>query len=163
MRHRRQRHDIELDGFGGVARLRRRLGDDEGDGVADEAHLVEGEREPQRLVHRRAVAVLERDIALERAVAGGREVLAGEHAEHAGQRPRGGRVDAADDAVGVAAAHHHGIGLPGNVEVVGIAAVALHQARVLGAAHRLPDGEFLQRPVGLFVAHGHVHGRDAFR
>ena len=42
--HRGQRLDIELDGFGGVARLRQRLGDHEGDGIADEAHLVGHQR-----------------------------------------------------------------------------------------------------------------------
>ena len=38
--HRRQRFDVDLDRFRRVARLRHRLGDDEGDGVADIAHLV---------------------------------------------------------------------------------------------------------------------------
>ena len=38
--HRRQRLVVDLDQLGGVARLRQRLGDDEGDAVADEAHLV---------------------------------------------------------------------------------------------------------------------------
>ena len=38
--HRRQRLVVDLDQFGGVARLRQRLGDHEGDAVADEAHLV---------------------------------------------------------------------------------------------------------------------------
>ena len=30
-----------VDGFGGVPRLRQRFGDDEGDGIADEAHLAD--------------------------------------------------------------------------------------------------------------------------
>ena len=42
------------------------------------------------------------------------------------------------------AAHDHGIGLAGQVEVVGVAALAPHQRGVLLAAHRLADAEFLQ-------------------
>ena len=40
-----QRIDVDLDRLGGVLGLQRRLGDDEGDGIADEAHLV-GRRAP---------------------------------------------------------------------------------------------------------------------
>ena len=35
-----KRVDVELDGFGRIARPCQRLGDDEGNGIADEAHLV---------------------------------------------------------------------------------------------------------------------------
>src|SRR5262249_34827507 len=38
--HRRQRLIVDLDQFGGIARLGQRLGDDERDAVADEAHLL---------------------------------------------------------------------------------------------------------------------------
>ena len=53
-------------------------------------------------------------------------------------------VDALDHAVRVAAAHHHRIGLAGKLDVVGVAAVAAHQRRILGARHRLADAEFHQ-------------------
>ena len=55
-----KRLDIEFDGFGGVARLRQRLGNDEGDGIADEAHLVGRQRHAVGLQQRRAVAALQR-------------------------------------------------------------------------------------------------------
>ena len=42
--HGGQRLDVEHDGFGGVARLRQGLGDHEGDGIADKAHLVGRQR-----------------------------------------------------------------------------------------------------------------------
>ena len=41
------------------------------------------------------------------------------------------------------AAHHHRIGLTGQADIVGIMAFAAQQHRVLGARHRLADGEFL--------------------
>ncbi len=52
-----QRFDIDHHRLGGIARLRRRFGDDKGHRIADEAHLVGGERgrtgvfmgEPSRL------------------------------------------------------------------------------------------------------------------
>ena len=46
---RRQRLDVELDRLGGVLRLHPRLGDHEGHRVADEAHLVGGQRLALRL------------------------------------------------------------------------------------------------------------------
>ncbi|MGY4313746.1 hypothetical protein ACVWW1_003049 [Bradyrhizobium sp. JR3.5] len=52
IRHRGQRLDIDLDGFGRIASLRCGFRDHEGDGIADEAHLVGDER--------RAVGLLER-------------------------------------------------------------------------------------------------------
>ena len=73
--HRRQRIDIEFDGFGGVARLRQRLGDHEGHGIADIAHLVGHQRRAVGLQQRRAVAVLQRQAAGEGAIAGGGEVV----------------------------------------------------------------------------------------
>ena len=48
--YRRQRLDVDLDGFRRVLRLRRRLGDHAGDRVADEAHLVHRQRAPRRLL-----------------------------------------------------------------------------------------------------------------
>jgi hypothetical protein len=52
--------------------------------------------------------------------------------------------------------HHHRIGLAGQIHVVGIPAPALHQHGVLGAGHRLANGEFLHRPgIGIFKD---IHG-----
>ncbi len=139
-----QRIDIEHDGFGGIARLRQRLGDHERHGVADIAHLVGHQRGAVGLQQRRAVAVLQRQAAGEGAVTGGGKIGSGPDAEHARHRLGGRRVDAAEDAVGVAGTHDPGIGLAGQVEIVGIFALAAHQRVVFLAADRLSDPVFLQ-------------------
>ena len=139
-----QRLDVELDGFRGIARLRQRFGHHEGDGIADEAHLVGRQRMAVGLQQRRAVAALQRQAAGEGIVAGGRHVGAGPHAEHARHRLGGCGVDAPDDAVGVAGADDPGIGLAGQAEIVGVFALAAHQRVVLLAPHRLADAVFLQ-------------------
>ena len=100
-----------IDRFGGILRRQHRLGDDESDRIADVAHLVGRQRLAQRLLHRRAVAIVERHDAFERAVA--LQIGAGIDAEHARHFARGFDVDGANDAVGVLAAHHHRIGLAG--------------------------------------------------
>ncbi len=41
--------------------------------------------------------------------------------------------------MGVGRAHHHRIGLPGQVHVVGVTAIAGDEAQVLPAANRLSD------------------------
>ena len=120
-----------------------RLGDDAGDRIADIAHFVRRQRGAPRLLHRRAVAVVQRHDAFERAVAF--QIGAGIDAEHARHFPRRLGVDGADDAVGVAAAHHHRIGLAGQADVVGIMSLAAQQHRVFAARHRLADGKFLDR------------------
>ena len=135
--------DVDLDRFGRVLGRKHRLGDDAGDRIADIAHLVFGERAAPRLFQRRAVAALERHIAFERAVA--LEVSRGIDREHA--RHLAGRigVDGADHPMSVAASHHHRISLAGQADIVGVAAVAAQQHRILDARHRLPDGKFLDR------------------
>ena len=144
--HRRQRLDVERDRLGRVLGLRDGLRDHAGDRIADEAHLVARQRRPRRIADRRAVAVLERQIAFEPAI--GLEVLAGKDRQHPGIDLGGGGVDAADDAMGNAAAHHHRIGLAGPADVVGVAAFAAHQLGVFAAANRLTDAEFGQRKRG---------------
>ncbi len=137
--HRGQRIDIDLDRLGGVLGRERGLGDDAGDGIADEAHLVARQRRPRRLLHRRAVPVLERHDAFERAVLG--EIGAGIDREHARHRARDRGVNALDHAMRDAAADHHRIGLAGELDVVGVAALAAHERGVLAARHRLADAE----------------------
>ena len=50
-----------------------------------------------------------------------------------------------DEAVRVPAAYHHPINLAGQADIVGVAAVAAQQHRILDAGHSLPDGKFLDR------------------
>ena len=140
----RQGLDVERDRLGGVLGLQGRLGDDKRHRIADETHFIAGQSRSRRLSHFRAIAILERDRAFERAVA--REILAGVNAEHARHLSRRLNVDAANDSMRVRRAHDHAIGLAGKVDVVGIAALPLHQLGVFRARHRLADGEFGERP-----------------
>ena len=81
--HRRQRLVVDLDQLGGVARLRQRLGDDEGDAVADEAHLVGDEQRLEGAVALGRAEILRHQVRGEAAELFGRRVGAGEHAQHA--------------------------------------------------------------------------------
>jgi uncharacterized OB-fold protein len=56
-----------------------------------------------------------------------------------GTRRRG--VDTPDRPMRMVAAHHHGIGLTGEADIVAVAPRAAQQHRVFRARHRLPDGE----------------------
>ena len=141
-RDRGQGIDIDHHGFGRVLRLQQGFRDHADDRIADEPHLAFGERAADRLLHLGAVAVLERHDAFEGAV--GFHVVGGVDAENARHRSHAVRVDALDHAMCVRGAHHHGVSLARQVDVVGIAAVALHQHRVLGARYRLADAEFRQ-------------------
>ena len=147
--HRRQRLDIHHDRFGGQFRDRDRLRHHRGDGIADEAHLIRGEHRPRRFAHRAAVGVGHVGGTGERADTGGGEVVVGVNAEHAGHGARLGGIDAAQDAVRVAAAQHHQVGLAVEIYVVGVLALATQEYRILVARHRLPDREaFLVPDVG---------------
>ena len=142
--HGRQGVDVEHDRFGRVLGLGQGLGHDEGHRIADEAHLVGGQRMARRRLHRRAVAVGHRDQRLERPVARRVQVGAGPHAQHARHLLRVLDIDALEHAMRHLAAHHHRIGLVRQVHVVGVAALALEQGRVFLARHRLADAEFHQ-------------------
>jgi hypothetical protein len=141
-----ERLNIKLDGFGGLLGLDRGLRHHAGDRVTSEPHLVDGKRRPRRLLHRGAVAVLQRRHAFKRAVPGGLQIGARIDREHARHRQRRRGIDALEHAMGMARAHDRRIGLTRKAHVVGIAAVALHQDRVLGAQYRLADAELLHRP-----------------
>ncbi len=138
--------DIDLDRLGGILGLQQGLRHHAGDRIADEAHLVGRQRRPRWLVHGRAVAVVERHDALECPVAGGGEIGPRIDAEHARHRPRGCRVDRANEPMGVAAAHHHRMGLTGDADIVGKAALAADQLGILATQHRLANSEFCDRP-----------------
>jgi hypothetical protein len=136
--------DVGRDRFGRILRLQQGLGDHAGDRIADVAHPVARQRRAGRLAHGRAVAVVEVHDALERAV--GFEIGARIDAEHARQRARGRDIDRADDPVGVAAAHHHRMGLAREADIVGEAPFAANELGILAAQHRLADPEFRDRP-----------------
>ena len=141
LHHGRQRLDVEHNGFGGIAGRGRCLGDDKGDRIADIAHPVDGQGRPRRLPHRRAVPVLAREPARQEAVPGRHDIPPGHNSENAGHRHRRLAVDAAEDAVGVGAADEDAVSLARHGEIVGVAALAAHEGRVLVAGHRLADAE----------------------
>ena len=120
-----------------------RVRDDEDDGIADVAHALARQQRARRGNGRRAVAALARAIARHVAHAVGGQVGACEHGEDARSTRRRARVDPDDARVGVGRAHEHPVRLARHVEVVGVAAEAVEQPRVLDAAHGLPDGELL--------------------
>ena len=158
--HGRQRIDVDLDRLGGVLCLQQGVGDDEGHGITDEADLVGRQCRPWGPLHGRAVPVVERDDAFERAIGG--KIGAGIDAEHARHVARRRRIDALDHAMGNAAADHHGIGFAGELDVVGVAALSTHQHRVFGAPHRLADAEFHQRETLRVVLQIHKSRPDQY-
>ena len=140
--HRRQRLVLDLDQFGGVARLLHRFGDHEGDALADRAHLVGGEDRPQRAKALRAAHVFghRRRQAAELV---GDDIGAGEHGKHAVGGFGLGGIDALDARVGMRRHHHHAVALMRQVDVVDIAAAAGDEARVLDPGHGLTDAELV--------------------
>ncbi len=160
---RRQRLEVDGDQFGGVERLRHRLGDDEGDVIADPAHAVLGEDRIARLDHRRAVAALQAARDRQIAPAGRLDVGGGQHRQHAGRLFRGAHVERLDLRVRVLRAQHDAVRHAGQLDVVDIAAAALQQPRILEPRHALSDGEFTHWPCLLelsFSFTGPVRGRN---
>ena len=139
---RRQRLVIDLDQLGGIARLRQRFGDDEGDAVADRAHLAAGQDRARRAVALRSAHILRHHRHQAAELVGG-DVGAGQHGEHARRRLRLGGVGARDPGMRVRRHHHNAVGLEGQVDIVDIAAAPGDEARILQPAYRLTNAKFL--------------------
>ncbi len=145
--HRGQHLVVDLDAFGAVLGGTDALCHHHRHRLADEAHLVGGQRvmrrgeglevAPRREHH--LGGMLRPHLVGDRLQSVGNEIAAGEHGEHAGHRQRRRRVDAADARMRVRRAHHDGIGLAGQAHVIGIVALAGDEAQVLAPANRLPD------------------------
>ena len=67
-------------------------------------------------------------------------VRAREHCNHAGHRHGGGPIDAANAGMGMGRAHHHGVGLAGQVHVVAEAALPGEEFGIFLADAGRPDG-----------------------
>ncbi len=141
--------DVELDGLGGVLGLNRRLGHHTGYRLTDIAHLALGERRPRRRLHRRTVALRDVHAALERPETRRFQIGVGEDRQHARHGRRRLGVDAFQDTVRDLAAHHRGIDLARQVDVVGVAPLTAQQRRIFLARHRLADTEFHQGEAGV--------------
>ena len=140
---RRQHFIFDFDKLGGVARLFRRLRDDEGDRVADITHPVGLEHGAAGIGHARAARPRHIHLAGQHRQAVGRRILPGEHGHDAGRRLGRARVEAQDAGMGVRAAKHDRVGLALDVDIVREAPGAGHEARVFLAPHRLADAELV--------------------
>ncbi len=119
-----QRLVIDLNKLGGVPGLGQRLGDDEGDGLADIAHPRLREAEMGAPEHRRAVRPLAAERHPHHAEPGRGEIVAGVDRQDAGRGLCRGQIDRADRGMGMRRAQHCRIGLAGQAHVVLKAAVA---------------------------------------
>ena len=122
--HRRQRLPVHRNQIGGVVGGVLALRDHHRDRIAHVAGGLAGQRRVRR------------DLQLGQEPAAGQRVdpghvLAGEDGDHARMRLGLGDVDAADLRVGVRAPHERGIGHAGQLEVVGVVALAGDEAGVL--------------------------------
>ena len=127
---RRQHAVVDHDLLRRVPRLRVGVGDDDGDVVADIAHLALRERGMGARLHRRAVLGMDHPAADEAADLVGRDVVAGEDRDHARRLQRRRRVDLVDRRMRVRRAQEIGVGLAGTVDVVDVMALAGDEADV---------------------------------
>ena len=134
---------VHRDRLGGVARLLACFRDDEGDRIADIAHPVVCQRVLRRIDQRRAVGLGQRGKEGRRAGKGAdaviRQILAGQHRQHAGHRCGAARIDRPDVRMGVRRAQHMADRGAGCGIVVVELALAGEQPRILDPPHRLAD------------------------
>ncbi len=133
VRGRGERVEIHAHRRGGVHGLRRRLGHHDGDRFAHVAHAVHRERRDGRDRQELAAAPGEGGGGRDRAQSRRDRVAPGEDREHAGHGERPARVHGADDPVRGGGAGERGVGLAGQVHVVGEAAAAGEERTVLAA------------------------------
>ena len=137
-----QRVVLDVDQLGRVLGLRERLGDHEGDVIADVADAVGAEHGPQPVGALGAVPVGQRHGAGQKVAAAGFDVRAGDHGEHARRRSGRRDVERTDPGVRLGRADDAAVGLTGDVDVVGVAPLARDEALILHPPHRLADPEF---------------------
>ncbi len=118
----RQRLVVDVDGLARVLGDVRVVGDDAGDLLALETHLVSGQHGLGVIGERRHPGQV-----------AGRHHLAGEHQVHAGNLPRPAGVDRLDPRVRQRAAQDLHVQHPGQRDVVGVVAGAPDEAVVLNA------------------------------
>ena len=135
-RQRRHGRVVDRHQLGGVPRRIHRLGDDEGDRLARHADAALGEQRLRRLETGRAVGAPGRHHRPHRAEPAFREIVSGEHGEHARRRQRRPGVDGAHIGMGVRRAQDDGAGLAGRVHVVEIAPAPAQEPEILAP----PDG-----------------------
>ena len=140
--HRRQRLVVDRNGVCRVARHIAVTRHDDGDGVADVAHHVRGDRAMLRRGKRRRDRHRAEELG---------ELRAGEHRLDAVERLRGARVDGQDAAVRDVAASERQVLQAGDLDVVDVGAAALDEPWILAPPHALADelGQDCRRCHGL--------------
>ena len=126
-----ERIELDLNRFGRVARLIRRLGDHDGDRFTHVPHALRGQYWHCGLEHRLTVAAIEGSNRRDVADAVRREILArdcGDDARHLHRR-RG--VHLANDGMGDGRPHERSVGLTSDVQIVGELSAAGEEGRVL--------------------------------
>ena len=147
MQHEWQFLVAHLHRFGGIRRLRLGFRHHHGDRLADMARSVRGQQQMRADENRAAARRGELHVEFglrHRIVRNGLEIVgyaigAGEHPKHARHRVGPRRIDGDDARMRIGRAHHHRISLPVEREVVGKAALAGDEPRVLLARQRLAD------------------------
>ena len=138
--------------LGRVRRLLPALGQDDGNRVADVAHLGRGQHRMGRLLHGVAVFEIHLPAAGQAADASRFEVGTGENGDHAIGCGCGRRIDALNRGVGMWAAHERRKSRVGQGNVIGVAALAGNKALVFDAL----DGLSYDSHSGLLCAFGGV-------
>ena len=151
-----QRVVVHQDGLGGVLGGTEAFRHHEGHRIADMADLAAGEQEAGGIGGAGAVAVLQAAGMGQGAEPVRRQILRRVDGEHAGHGAGIGGVDGEDRRMGVRAAQQVAGRGAGDGEVVGVAALALQQARVLDATQGLAEAELghdscppTRKPVGI--------------
>jgi len=130
---------IDIDEFGGIARLGQRLGDDDRHRVADIADPVDRQHRVRRFGHRRAVLRMDLPAAGQTTYTVGRHVLAGVHGDNPGRSLRRRGIDARDPRMRVGAAQDVCIELAGTIDIVGVGTSSGQKAVILTPAERRSD------------------------
>ncbi len=146
MRHGRQRLIRDFNAFGGVLGRGDRLGDDEGDRLADKAHPVGGHRimngrdRPEAArPHGEIGRTHQPGIVRDRPQSVGQVIGPGQYGEHARQGARLRRVDRDNAGMGMRRAQDDGMGETRRGYIVGKAAAPGDEAKILLAPHRPAD------------------------
>ena len=156
-----QRIELDLDRFGGVARLIRRLRDHDGDRLTDVAYALRGQHRHRGLKHRLAVAPIEGSNRRNVADVVRREIAARDRGDDARHLDRRRGVHLTNDRMRDSRPHERCVHLAGNVQIVGELSATGEEGCVLAADSTVPAAEPKACPVGLlrFVslrAHGCV-------
>ena len=125
------------------------LGDDGDDGLAEIAHLADGERVVLDVAAGRSGDLEER-------IGQDRHLVARQRPEHAGKLERGGDVDRGDRGVRVRRAHEVQVAHPLALDVVEEDALALDEPPVLLARDALTDRSSLRQGSGLGLDRGQL-------